>query len=71
MLEVFVRGNINLLKIESRPMPGRVFETLFYLDFEGRISDKKVKIALKELKKVSSDIQIFGSYARGKKSVFM
>jgi len=70
MLEVFAIKDINLLKIESRPIPNRVFEYLFYLDFEGRTLDKNVKEALTALKKISSNLQIFGSYARGVKSVF-
>lgn len=34
LLEVFAKKNINLLKLESRPMPKHSFEYLFYLDFE-------------------------------------
>jgi len=70
MLEIFAIKDINLLKIESRPIPERIFEYIFYLDFEGRTMDKNVIESLKALKKLSSRLQVFGSYARGAKSFF-
>jgi len=43
LLKKFKEKEINLLKIESRPMKDDTFNTLFYIDFEGHINEPKVK----------------------------
>ncbi len=64
-LEAFAREKINLSKIESRPILGRPFEYLFYLDFE--INNlKKCQEAIKELKKYTHYFKTLGYYQKGK-----
>lgn len=66
MLEPFSEHNINLTKIESRPMKTRAWEYLFFLDMEGHISEPHVKEAIDELSKICLFTKVLGSYPRSK-----
>jgi chorismate mutase/prephenate dehydratase len=59
LLKKFKERDINLLKIESRPIKDDTFNTLFYIDFEGHIDDKKVKEIIESEKMIW-----LGSYLR-------
>ncbi len=61
-LSVLHGARINLTKLESRPKPGSPFEYLFYIDFEGSITEDRVKTALEELRQALSFLKILGSY---------
>jgi len=63
-LEGFAKNKINLTKIESRPIIGKPWEYNFFLDFEGHRSEKKVKEAIKLLRKNSNFVKILGSYPK-------
>ena len=58
LLEQFKKENINLTKLESRPLKTREFMHSFYIDFEGHIDDDNVKRALKD----AGEIIWLGSY---------
>ena len=66
MLEPFSEHNINLTKIESRPMKTRAWEYLFFLDMEGHISEPHVKEAIDQLSKICLFVKVLGSYPRSK-----
>ena len=59
LLKKFKEKDINLLKIESRPMKDDTFNTLFYIDFEGHIDNKEVKEIIENEKMIW-----LGSYLR-------
>lgn len=61
-LSVFALRDIDLTKIESRPIPEKPFEYYFYLDFRGSINQKVSKNALINLKEISSFLKVLGSY---------
>jgi chorismate mutase / prephenate dehydratase len=61
-LDVLHRARISLTKLESRPKPGSPLEYLFYIDFEGSISEERVAKALEELRGATSYLKILGSY---------
>lgn len=61
-LRFFAENNINLLKIESRPIKDRPFEYFFYIDFEGNINDEKIKNAIGLVGKNSLYLKIIGNY---------
>jgi chorismate mutase/prephenate dehydratase len=61
-LNVLAAHGLNLTKLESRPRPGRPFEYLFYVDFEGNIADAHVERAMDEISNLTLSMKIFGSY---------
>lgn len=65
-LSVFALRDIDLLKIESRPVHGKNFEYLFYLDFTGHVHDEAQKNALNHLREITTFDQFLGSYYLGK-----
>ncbi|RJP71536.1 MAG: prephenate dehydratase [Ignavibacteriales bacterium] len=65
-LSVFALRDINLTKIESRPIPHKTFEYLFYVDLIGNVKDNKIKLALNHLEEISKVVKVLGSYPIGK-----
>jgi prephenate dehydratase len=65
-LSVFALRDIDLTKIESRPIPEKPFEYYFYLDFRGSINQQVSKNALNNLNEISSFMKVFGSYEEHK-----
>lgn len=65
-LECFAKRKINLSKLESRPIVGKAWHYMFYIDFEAALHLKKSQDAIRELQEIGCDIRIFGSYAKGK-----
>ncbi len=61
-LSCFAGQNINLLKLESRPIPERPFEFLFYWDFSGNLSSPKVRLALDMLQNEIEYQKLLGNY---------
>jgi chorismate mutase/prephenate dehydratase len=64
ILEVLSKKGINLTKIESRPMKGRLWEYIFFVDCEGHIEDPQLDDAMTELKKNVFFVKLLGSYPR-------
>lgn len=64
-LSVFAFRDIDLTKIGSRPIPGKAFQYIFYIDIIGDIEDENIQNAIKHLKEMSTDVKIFGSYEMG------
>ena len=60
-LSVFASRNISLSKIESRPIRGRPWEYVFYVDFL-RGDDAPARAALRELKKIADLVKVLGIY---------
>jgi 3-deoxy-7-phosphoheptulonate synthase len=61
-LEVLSGSGHSMTKLESRPRPGRPWEYLFFVDFEGNAADPKTAAALDELRSAALYIKVLGSY---------
>ena len=59
---------IDLCKIESRPMRGRSWEYLFFLDFRGRLDEKRVADAMAEMTRQCVWLKVLGAYAAARAS---
>lgn len=58
----FALRDLNLTKIESRPLQGKPWEYLFYVDLLGRDTDTAVRNALANLEELSEFVKVLGSY---------
>ncbi len=65
-LAVFALRDINLLKIESRPLQKGPWKYWFYLDFEGNMEEEKCKNAINHLQEITIFFKVLGSYPPGK-----
>ncbi|QTL35339.1 chorismate mutase [Pseudoalteromonas viridis] len=61
-LMVFKEHNINMTKLESRPVPGNPWEEVFYVDLQANVADKQVQSALESLKEHTQFVRILGCY---------
>lgn len=62
MLSHFIYNNLNMNRIESRPIEGRNWEYRFFIDFDGNLSDGAVKNALRGLREEARNMRILGNY---------
>jgi prephenate dehydratase len=64
-LSAFALRDLSLSKIESRPLRGKPWEYLFYLDFFGHTDEPRVKNALDHLGELADYLFVLGCYPRG------
>ncbi len=62
ILSHFIYNNLNMTKIESRPIEERDWEYRFFIDFEGNFADGAVKNALRGLRDEARNMKILGNY---------
>lgn len=62
ILTIFAVQGLNLMKIESRPIPGRGFEYLFFLDFTGDLSAPGMDGVLHELSQLAVEFRVLGNF---------
>ena len=62
VLTIFAVHGLNLVKLESRPLPGRSWEYLFFLEFDGSLADPAMDGALQELSQASAEMRVLGNF---------
>lgn len=62
MLSHFIYNNLNMTKIQSRPIEEKNWEYRFFIDFEGNLTDGAVKNALRGLREEARNMKILGNY---------
>lgn len=65
-LNCFARRSLNLMKIESRPIPGKPWSYSFYLDLQASLHDANAREALDELAQFTESVRILGCYPQAK-----
>ena len=60
ILTMFSVHGLNLVKLESRPLPGRSWEYMFFLEFTGAPGDPAVGDALHELAQTTGEFRVLG-----------
>ena len=64
LLEPFARHGVNLASVQSRPMKGKPWEYVFFIDLEGHEKNENVTRALDEAAAVADSYKILGSFPR-------
>ena len=62
ILSHFIYNDLNMSKIESRPVKGRPWEYCFFVDFEGNLEEAAVKNAIRGLREEAQNLKILGNY---------
>jgi len=61
-IQQFALHNLNLIKLESRPVPETNFEFMFYFDFEGHVAEKRILSLLCALHNQLEYFEFLGNY---------
>ncbi len=64
LLACFNEAGVNLSKLESRPRKDPPWEYVFYLDLDGRRSDKPVAASIRAARRVTTFLEVLGTYPR-------
>lgn len=62
MLSNIIYNDLNMTKIESRPLSGRNFEYRFFVDFEGNLGQAAVQNTLAGIRTEALEMKILGNY---------
>ncbi len=62
VLKAFAEREINLTKIQSRPVPGDSWKYIFFLEIEGHTTDRNMVQALDDVKRLTKFFRVLGSY---------
>ncbi|MGI2190029.1 chorismate mutase [Shewanella baltica] len=61
-LLVLKAHQLNMSKLESRPIPGTPWEEMFYLDIDANISSESMQAGLKQLERITRFTKVLGCY---------
>lgn len=62
VLTIFAVHGLNILRLESRPMPGRSWEYMFFLEFAGDLRGEGMDGVVHELSQLTADFRVFGNF---------
>jgi len=61
-LNLLAEHGLNLTKLESRPVPSRPWEYLFYVDIEGSVDSESAALGIAELRRECPYLRVLGTY---------
>ncbi len=62
IMTIFAVNGLNMMKLESRPILGRSWEYLFFVDFTGDLADPAMDGVLRELSLTAEEFRVLGNY---------
>ena len=62
LMSHIIYNNLNMTKLESRPVPGHTWEYRFFMNFDGNFSQSSVKNALTGISEEAVSFKILGSF---------
>jgi len=62
-LQPFAENGVSITRIESRPLKGRPWEYLFFIDVQGHVADAPIAQALRAIESHCPLVKVLGSYA--------
>ncbi len=62
LLSHFIYNDLNMSKIESRPVEGKSWEYRFFVDFDGNMGEAAVKNTIRGLREEAINLKILGNY---------
>lgn len=62
IMTVFATGGLNMMKLESRPIPGKSWEYRFFVDFSGDLAAYGMDSILREMSQCAETLRILGNY---------
>ncbi len=69
VMKVFSENQINLVKLESRPIHGKPWQYMFYADLESDLTDSSSENVIKAIEQNTEFFRILGSYSCGKNGI--
>ena len=61
-LLILKQHDVNMCKLESRPITGNPWEEMFYIDVEGNIQDGPMQQAMEDLNAITRSFKVLGCY---------
>ncbi len=62
VLTIFTVNNLNLVKLESRPIPERNWEYMFFVEFTGNLAAPGMNAIIRDLIQITNDLRVFGNF---------
>lgn len=62
VLTIFAVRGLNMVKLESRPLPERSWEYMFFLEFNGHLDQQVTADVLHELSQTTGDFRVLGNF---------
>lgn len=62
ILTVFAVNGLNMVKLESRPIQGRSWEYMFFLEFTGSLLSPEMEGVLHEIAQTAADFRLLGNF---------
>ena len=62
ILTIFARHGLNLVKLESRPVQGKNWEYMFFIDFTGDLTASGMDGVIRELMNTAFGLRVFGNF---------